>query len=213
MNITSIITQQDVATYSVINSEIGEEQAVALRGKIKKRINEIGIELAPARDQINAIRLEYKPKTDELKVLKKADKIIEFACTKFRQSVMKQIENKKKKLIAEQKAKDEIVKPPIPVTVAESVPNPERIIRTTEGSMSYIPKVKVRVVDITKVPMFYDPSPMTERFPKVQLLIPNMVGLNELLRLKKGYKVVDGRIISDIDGLEFYDDLSTRVMK
>ncbi len=209
----TVIDHKELSVYSVVTNEEGEKLAVALRGLIKKRITEITEELKPARDQISAIRLEYKEQTDEIKKLKIADKVIADACSKFKKLQFKQVGEKKKELTVAQQEKDKVEQSPVPVTVTESVPNPEKIIRTTEGSMSYIPKIKVKVTDISKVPVFYDPSPMTERFAKLQLLVPNLMALNELLKLKKGYKIVDGKIISEIVGLEFYDELSTRVMK
>jgi len=209
----TVIDHKELSVYSVVTNEECEKYAVTLRGLIKKRIAEINEELIPAKEQINAIRLEHKEQIGEIKKLKIADRVIADACSKFKKLQFKQIKEKKKVLMVAQQEKDKVEQSPVPVTVTESIPNPEKIIRTSEGSMSYIPKVKVKVVDVMKVPVFYDYSPITERFGKIQLLVPNLVGMNELLRLKKGYKIVGGEIISEIEGLEFYDELGTRVMK
>jgi hypothetical protein len=201
-----------IQPYAVVTNETGEKQAVKLRGKIKHRITKLSDELfiknRNAQMIINENNAEYKPKIEQLKTW---DRIIESACKKFRTEQLAAVATVKKELTVAQIEKDKVVTSPIPETIIESVPLPSKTIRTNEASMSYIPKIKVKVTDIEKVPVFYDPSPITERYEKIQLLVVNTVGLNELLRTKKGYKIVDGKIISGIEGLEFYEDMSTRL--
>ena len=213
MNEITVIDHKVLATYSVVTNEVGERQAVALRGLIKKRLSELKEELKPFRVRIANIKSECEAQSIEVIILTNADKVIENACKKFKRGQHQQVDDKKKQLTVAQKKTDEVTLSPIPETIIESVPLPRKTVRTDNGSMSYIPKIKVGVTDITKVPLFYDPSSMTERLEKVQLLVISTVGLNELLRTKKGYKTIDGKIISEVEGLEFYEDMSTRVMK
>jgi len=189
-----IISKELLDTYSVVTNETGEKQAVALRGKIKQRIAELDESLNPARKQIKDIRLEHKAQVDEIKILKHADKVIEQACKKFKREQYRLAQVKKQSLIESQKEKDKVVQSPIPVTVAESVPNPEKRVHADNASMSYTKEKRCIVMDWTKVPVFYKGE---------QILLPNMPVINRLV-LRQGEK---------IDGIEIYEDMGTMVRK
>lgn len=182
-----------IQPYAVVTTENGEKQAVKFRAKIKKRITVLTEELLVknrnAQTIINENNAEYKPKIAKLK---QWDKIIEDACKKFHTDKLASVATKKQELTVAQIEQDKIETSPIPETIIQSVPLPNKTVKTENGSMSYGETKKCVVVDYTKVPLYFEGQ---------QILFIDSVLVNKLV-LKQG---------KTIPGIEIYEDITTRL--
>lgn len=178
--------------------ETSQRQAATLLGMVQDGIKHIETE----RKTWTQPLLDQKKRLDD--IFKRMSQPLEDAKSKLQSQLIgyqvkleaiRQKEEARLRALAEkrrERAEAQGKPSPIPETIIPYVQGADKTVYSDNGSLTYTTKLKGRVVDLSKIPLYFN---------DVQLLQPDMVAINKLVSAG----------IKNIPGIEIYEETFTRV--